>query len=79
MPIKRILLVKADYPGSHYDFLNLPIGLGYISENLSKNVIDHEVFDLCLDGGYKKLAGSISSYKPDLIGYSLMSFRYKTS
>jgi radical SAM superfamily enzyme YgiQ (UPF0313 family) len=78
MPVgHRILLVNADYPGSHYDWLNVPVGLGYISETLSKNRIEHEVFDLGLGGGYKKLKRLISSYRPGLIGYSFMSFRYR--
>jgi len=73
----RILLINAAYPGSHYDYLNLPIGLGYISETLSGNGIEHKIFDLGIDGGYRKLKRFISSYRPRFIGYSLMSFRYK--
>lgn len=77
MLTNRILLVNAEYPGSHYDYLSLPVGLGYISETLSRNEIEHKLFDLALGGGYRKLKKFISSYSPDLIGYSLMSFRYK--
>lgn len=73
----RVLLINAAYPGSHYDYLSLPVGLGYISEALSNNGIDHKVFDLGTGGGYRKLRRLISSYDPHLIGYSLMSFRYK--
>lgn len=77
MSRNRILLVNADYPGSHYDYPGLPTGLGYISESLSTEGIEHKVFDMGLGGGYKRLRKCALSYKPDIIGYSLMSFRYK--
>lgn len=77
MPVNRTLLVNADYPRSHYDYLSLPVGLGYISETLFMNNIEHEIFDLGLGGGYRKLSKLVSSYFPDFIGYSMMSFRYK--
>ena len=77
MLVNRILLVNADYPDSHYDYLSLPVGLGFISEILSRNRIEHKVFDFGLEGGYKRLKEFILSYSPNFIGYSLMSFRYK--
>jgi len=73
----RILLVNAEYPDSRYDYAALPVGLGYLSETLSKNGIEHKIFDLNLGGGYEKLKKTVSSYGPDIIGYSMMSFRYK--
>ena len=79
MLANRILLINANYPRSHYDYLNLPVGLGYISETLSRNRIEHKIFDLGLGGGYRSLREKILYFKPDLIGYSMMSFRYRNN
>lgn len=74
---KRILLIRANYPGSNYDYLSFPVGLGYLSEILSREGIEHKIFDLGLEGNKKKLKNLISAYNPEFIGYSFMSFKYK--
>jgi len=76
MTFKRVLLINADYPESHYRYAGLPVGLGFISEALSGARIENEVFDLSLERNFKKLREAIESYKPDLIGYSLFTFRH---
>jgi len=74
---KKILLVNAEYPKSRYDFLSLHTGLGYLSESLSGGGIENDIFDPALDGGYENLSKRIQQIKPDLIGYSMMSFSYQ--
>jgi len=77
MSYEKVLLINADYPDSHYEYAGLPVGLGYVSEALTAAGIDNEVFDLCLERDYDKLEKKIDSYGPDLIGYSLFTFRHK--
>ncbi len=74
--VKKVLLVNADYPKSHYDFLSLHTGLGYISEFLEKSGIEYEIYNPALDGGYRALRKKILHFGPHLIGYSMMSLSY---
>ena len=73
----KVLLIHADYPDSHYHYFELPTGLGYLAETLINNGINNDLFDLSANHSFKKLKMKIKSYQPDLIGYSLMTFRYK--
>ncbi|MEK6732739.1 MAG: radical SAM protein [Candidatus Omnitrophota bacterium] len=73
----KVLLVNAEYPTSLHKFLNLHTGLGYISECLDNAGIENEIYEPALGNGYSGLRKSILNFKPDLIGYSMMSFRYK--
>lgn len=77
MRFKKILLIRPDYSRSHYEYAGLPTGLGYISEVLCKNGIENEIVDMSLGESESDLMGRIGSFKPDLIGISMMSFRYK--
>ena len=56
----RILLINAEYPGSHYDYLNLPVGLGYISETLTSNGIE-QYFSSTLRRSEKKKFRTLDS------------------
>jgi radical SAM superfamily enzyme YgiQ (UPF0313 family) len=77
MRFKKVLLVKPDYKESHYEYVGLPTGLGYISQALANNGIECRVADMRLEGSISKLRDIVASFKPDLIGTSMMSFRYK--
>ncbi len=77
MTFDKVLLINADYPGSHYQYAGLPVGIGFISEVLSINEIDNQIFDLSLERDFKRLKRKIEKYQPDLIGYSLFTFRHK--
>ncbi|MDP3791515.1 MAG: radical SAM protein [Candidatus Omnitrophota bacterium] len=74
---KRVLLIRPNYKQSHYEYVGLPAGLGYISESLKKGKIAHKVFDMSLGYSNRDLLESISSFNPDLIGISMMSFKYR--
>lgn len=74
---KRILLIRPDYQDSHYEYTGLPAGLGYISEALERAGIEHKVFDMSLNRKKEQLQKCISIFKPELIGISMMSFKYK--
>lgn len=78
MRFEKVLLVdlKATFGGEY--FAREPsISLGYLSEFLSANNIEHEVMDLRLQYSFKDLLNKINDYKPDLIGITMMSLNYK--
>jgi anaerobic magnesium-protoporphyrin IX monomethyl ester cyclase len=77
MRFKKVLLVRPNYRESHYEYAGLPTGLGYISEALSASGIEHMVFDMCLGYSDQDLLKTINSFKPDLVGISMMSFKYR--
>ncbi len=53
-----------------------PLGLGYLSESLSVNDIDHEVLDLNLVKSHNDIIKIIARFKPDLIGVSIFTNGY---
>ena len=79
MKFKKVLLVLPSYPDSHYSGRKprLRAGMGFISEVLTKAGIDNSVFDMELNYNVSDLFKKIESYKPDLIGIRMMSFKYK--
>jgi radical SAM superfamily enzyme YgiQ (UPF0313 family) len=77
MSFHKVLLINADYPDSHYQYSGLPVGVGYISEALSAAGLDNQIFDLSLERDFKRLKRTIETYRPDLIGYSLFTFRHR--
>ncbi|MBI4982298.1 MAG: radical SAM protein [Candidatus Omnitrophica bacterium] len=72
-----MMLLRPEYKQSHYEYVGLPTGLGYISESLAKNNIVQEVVDMLLGYDYACLKERIIVFKPDLIGINMMSFRFK--
>ncbi len=76
MKIQRVFLIKPAYKKSHYRYSDLPAGLGYISHALDKNGIDNIVFDMYHNENVDNLLRAIEDYRPDLIGLSLMSFKF---
>lgn len=74
---KRVLLLVPGYRDSHYEYTGLPAGMGYLSEALLGAGIEHEVMDMRLGYGFAHLRKKIRSFRPDLIGATMMSFRYR--
>ncbi len=56
-----------------------PVGLGYIAEVLSGNGIQCEVVNMGLKSDISGLTRKILKFQPDLIGFSLMTPRYRQS
>ena len=75
MRFKKTLLVNVYYQESGYgEKLNFPpIGLGYISEYLHKENIQHEIIDTGTGSGFEDVHDRIQYWKPDLVGFSLNS------
>jgi radical SAM superfamily enzyme YgiQ (UPF0313 family) len=76
---RKVLLLFPDYKGGHYGALRPPAGLGYIAETLKAAHIDYDVFDMAAGYSTSDLRQKITSFKPDLVGISLMSLMYKRS
>lgn len=76
MKVNRVLLIKPAYQDSYYKYNDLPAGLGYISQALDNNGIDNVFFDMHLTKKHDNLFAYIKQYSPELIGMSLMSYRF---
>ncbi|MHC4487648.1 MAG: B12-binding domain-containing radical SAM protein [Planctomycetota bacterium] len=76
MKINRVLLIKPAYQDSYYKYNDLPAGLGYISQALEDNNIEHIVYDMHLEKKLSMLLKTIAQFSPELIGLSLMSYRF---
>lgn len=72
----KILLVQARYDSV---FSNVfPAGIGYISEFLGSKGIESAVFDLNVARKTERmLVEKIEEFRPDLVGFSMMSLNYK--
>lgn len=68
----KIILVQPTYPTSPMPGPHLPVGLGYLAEQLELNGIEYEVSDLYIDDK-DLLFEKIKELRPDYIGISLMS------
>jgi len=74
---RKVLLIKPAYRDSYYQYTDLPAGLGYISHALSRNNIANIVVDMGVDMSIDNLVHKVSVFKPDIIGISMMSYRFK--
>jgi radical SAM superfamily enzyme YgiQ (UPF0313 family) len=54
----------------------LRAGLGYIAQSLEDNGIEYRVVDLALGHSLRYLFRQIETFKPDLIGATLFTYRY---
>jgi radical SAM superfamily enzyme YgiQ (UPF0313 family) len=75
---KRILLVQAKYDSTFSNVL--PAGIGYLSEFLTSNGIENDVFDLNVKKNSEKaFLEKVTRFMPDIIGFSMMSLNYKSN
>ncbi len=77
MRYNRVLLVNSILATSNTGALRPTAGIGYIAETLSQNKITYDAIDMAL--GYKMhhLKQKILEFRPDLVGFSMMTFGYK--
>ncbi|MFH1541436.1 MAG: radical SAM protein [Elusimicrobiota bacterium] len=79
MRYNKVLLLNFSYDKSIFKVPKILAGLGYIAEFLKYNNIEYDILDMSL--GYKEndLYKKIENFRPDLIGISLMTYRYLES
>lgn len=68
----RIILVQMKYPSSPFPGPNLPVGLGYLAEQLEVHKIPYAVTDLSI-ATENELFSQIARGAPEYVGLSLMS------
>ena len=76
MGYKRVLLVNPPYKGSRVKVV-FSAGLGYVAQSLETSFIDYDVLDMSIGYSYVDLKKRIDAFRPDLIGLSVMTYRYK--
>lgn len=75
MRFNKVLLIQAQYDKTFSNVL--PYGIGILSEVLTRNNIENDIFDLNMDRSVPRLLEKIRAFKPDLTCVSLMSLNYK--
>ena len=78
MRFNRVLLVSP--PSSSYlGAARPPQNLGYLAQAMLENNIEYDILDMRLGYKWKDLANKIDSFKPDLVGLTMVSLEYKKS
>lgn len=75
MHYKKIFLINPPYPGSRVKVV-FCAGLGYVAETLKASGFEYNILDMSLGYTYRHLKKMIDRFKPDLIGISMMTYRY---
>ena len=76
MRFNKVLLVQARYNSTFSSVF--PAGIGYLSEFLSHSGVENDVFDLNVTKNTEqKLHDKVSIFKPDLVGFSILSLNYR--
>jgi radical SAM superfamily enzyme YgiQ (UPF0313 family) len=80
MRFEKVLLVPVAYYNSAYRPGDIPdLALGYIGEYLQQNGVEYDVLDMNLGYSFEDLEKKILSFRPDVIGIAMKSYRYKDS
>ncbi len=80
MRYSKVLLVPVTYYKSAYKPGDVPdLALGYIAEYLQTNGVDYDTLDMGLGYTFEDLVAKIETYRPDLLGIAMKSYRYKDS
>jgi len=78
MRYSRVLLVSP--PSSSYlGAARPPQNLGFLAQALLENDLEYDVLDMRLNYKFKHLVENIERFRPDLIGFTLVSLQYKRS
>ncbi len=71
----RVLLFRTD-PSVQIGATLLPCGMGILAEILEEKGIDYEVMDMSIGGTEDDLMALVDEFRPDLVGCSMISYRY---
>lgn len=77
MRFRKVLLVNPRISGSYMGPIRPPASLGYLAQSLGGHNIPYDIIDMNLGYGLKHLYKKIESLKPDLVGVTVWSYRYK--
>lgn len=79
MRYSRVLLVNPNIPESYLGPVRPSPGLGYLAEILKLHGIEHDVLDMTLGYNFKDLVDKVDEFKPNLVGFSLFTYRHKNA
>ena len=79
MRFTRILLVKLNSRGIGWGPRRPPAGLGSIARALERSGISYDVIDCDLGYSDRNIHERISSFRPDLVGFTMVTLGYLTS
>jgi anaerobic magnesium-protoporphyrin IX monomethyl ester cyclase len=77
MRFQKVLLVSPPSP-SFFGGLRVPAGIGHIAQVLYDNSIEYDYVDMRIGYSLRYLKKKALTFKPDLIGFSMISLGYKT-
>src|SRR4030042_4213605 len=75
---QKVLLVSPP-SSSRYGGLRVPAGIGYIAQVLSDNSIEYDYVDMRIGYSWRSLRKKALSFRPDLIGFSMITVDYKAA
>lgn len=78
--INRVMFIDIVYPNSRYHGgrnIAPTMGLGYVGQMLESNGIEYTTVDISLGYSPEEATSRILTFKPQLIGFYLMTFRYR--
>ena len=78
MRFNKVLLVSPP-SSSRYGGLRVPAGVGCIAQALYDNSIEYEYVDMRIGYTWRYLRKKVLTFKPDLIGISMITVGYKTA
>ncbi|MCP4650956.1 MAG: radical SAM protein [PVC group bacterium] len=76
MVCKKVFLLTPPYKGTRVKGV-FSAGLGYVAESLKTAGIEYDICNMSLGYDYKYLKNKINEFAPELIGISVMTYRYK--
>ncbi len=76
MRFQKVLLVSPPSL-SRYGGLRVPAGIGYIAQALYDNSIEYDHVDMRIGYSLRYLRKRVLAFKPDLIGFSMITLGYK--
>lgn len=78
MRFQKVLLVSPPSL-SRYGGLRVPAGIGYIAQVLHDNSIEYDYVDMRIGYSLRYLRKKVLAFKPDLIGFSMITLGYKST
>lgn len=75
MKYKRILFIRASLSHAWVGATSPPVGIAYLVEALRKYSCECRTIDTAL-GGYQDVCNVIAEFRPDVIGISMLTYRY---
>jgi len=77
MKYKKVLFIRASLATAWVGAVSPPIGIAYLVEALEKQGCQCKTVDTALGYAREKLFDDIRSFQPDIIGISMLTYRYR--